>query len=62
MVIAIVICLVKGVNPPRHFRHFFRQNRHKSRHFHCPLKIKGCVSQAADIILEVIDIQEENFD
>jgi hypothetical protein len=46
----------------RHFRHFFRQNRHKSRHFPCPLKIRGCLSEAKDILLKVIDIQEEDFD
>jgi hypothetical protein len=42
---------------PRHFRHFLRQNRHKSRHFSNPSK-EGCLREAADIILEVMDIQE----
>jgi hypothetical protein len=43
----------------RHFRHFFRH----SRHFHRPTEIDGFMSEAVDIILiEVIDIQEENFD
>jgi hypothetical protein len=47
----------------RHFRHFFRQSRHKSRHFSNSSTIVRCLSEAVDIILiEVIDIQEENFE